>query len=178
MPLTLLLGGARSGKSAAAQRVAEGAGLPVTLIATAEALDDEMAERIRRHREARPSSWRTIEEPLDLLRAIERVEPRETAVIDCLTLWVSNLLGKGATDPEIIADAERVADAARERPGRAIVVTNEVGLGIVPFEPETRRYRDLLGGVNTILSAAAERAGFLVAGRVLWLDPLTDGDLA
>jgi adenosyl cobinamide kinase/adenosyl cobinamide phosphate guanylyltransferase len=176
MPLVLLTGGARSGKSAAAQRLAEAAGSEVTLIATAEALDEEMAERIRQHQQARPSSWRTIEEPLDLLGALGRVEARGTTVIDCLTLWVSNLLGKGATDEEIVADAERVAAAAGSRPGRTIVVTNEVGLGIVPFEPETRRYRDLLGRVNTIVSDSAEKAGFLVAGRVLWLDERFDGD--
>jgi len=177
MALVLLTGGARSGKSAAAQRLAEAAGTEVTLIATAEALDEEMAERIRQHREARPPSWRTIEEPLDLLGALERVAARETAVVDCLTLWVSNLLGKEAADAEIVAEAERVAAAAGDRPGRTIVVTNEVGLGIVPFEPETRRFRDLLGRVNTIVSEAAEMTGLLVAGRVAWLDELFEGDV-
>jgi adenosyl cobinamide kinase/adenosyl cobinamide phosphate guanylyltransferase len=177
MPLVLLTGGARSGKSAAAQRLAEAARSEVTLIATAEALDEEMAERIRQHREARSPSWRTIEEPLDLLGALGRVDERETAVIDCLTLWVSNLLGKGATDAEIVSDAERVAAAAGTRAGRTVVVTNEVGLGIVPFEPETRRYRDLLGRVNTIVSGVADRVGLLIVGRVLWLDELFDGDL-
>ena len=177
MALVLLTGGARCGKSAAAQRLAEAAGTEVTLIATAEALDEEMAERIRQHQEARPPSWRTIEEPLDLLGAVERVPARETAVIDCLTLWVSNLLGKGETDAEIVGHAERVAAAAGGRPGRTIVVTNEVGLGIVPFEPETRRFRDLLGRVNTIVSEAAEMTGLLVAGRVVWLDELFEGDV-
>jgi adenosylcobinamide kinase/adenosylcobinamide-phosphate guanylyltransferase len=172
MPLTLLLGGARSGKSAAAQRLAEAAGAPITLIATAEALDDEMAERIRRHRQGRPSAWSTIEEPLDLHGALTRVDARQAIVVDCLTLWVSNLLGKGSTDAEILSDAERVATATAARSGRSIVVTNEVGLGIVPFEPETRAYRDTLGRVNTAFASVAERAGFLVAGRVLWLDTL------
>jgi adenosyl cobinamide kinase/adenosyl cobinamide phosphate guanylyltransferase len=173
MPLTLLLGGARSGKSAATQRLAE-AEAPVTLIATAEALDEEMAERIRQHREARPASWRTLEEPLDLLGALAQVAGDETVVVDCLTLWVSNLLGKGATDEEIVSSAERAASAGAGRLGRTVFVTNEVGLGIVPFEPETRRYRDLLGAVNRTFSAAAERVAFLVAGRVLWLDPLSE----
>jgi adenosyl cobinamide kinase/adenosyl cobinamide phosphate guanylyltransferase len=177
MSVILLTGGARSGKSAAAQRLAEAAGPDVTLIATAEALDEEMAERIEQHREARPSSWRTIEEPLDLLGALESVDARGTVVIDCLTLWVSNLLGKGATDAEIVSDAERLAAAAGERAGRTVVVTNEVGSGIVPFEPETRRYRDLLGRVNAIVSEAAEKAGLLVAGRVLWLDAPSEGEL-
>ena len=175
MSLVLLTGGARSGKTAAAQRLADASRAHVTLIATAEARDEEMAERIRLHRESRPSSWSTVEEPLDLLGALARVGDAETAIVDCLTLWVSNLLGKGAADAEIAADAERVAALAAERPARTIVVTNEVGLGIVPFEQETRRYRDLLGLVNTNFSGAAERAGLLVAGRVLWLDPLSEG---
>ncbi|MFL5737561.1 MAG: bifunctional adenosylcobinamide kinase/adenosylcobinamide-phosphate guanylyltransferase [Actinomycetota bacterium] len=170
--LTLLLGGARAGKSAAAQRLAEGAAAPITLIATAEPLDEEMAERIRQHRRSRPSTWTTIEEPLDLHRALARVDAREAVVVDCLTLWVSNLLGKGATDAEILTDAEGVASLAADRPGRTVVVTNEVGLGIVPFDPETRSYRDTLGRVNTAFASVAERAGFLVAGRVLWLDCL------
>src|SRR5438045_4128473 len=123
MALFLLTGGARSGKSAAAQRLAESGGAAVMLIATAEALDEEMAERIRQHRDARPDSWRTIEEPLDPLGALERVDPRDTVVIDCLTLWVSNLLGKGATDAEIVSEAERVAATAGERSGRTVVVT-------------------------------------------------------
>jgi adenosyl cobinamide kinase/adenosyl cobinamide phosphate guanylyltransferase len=172
MPLVLLTGGARSGKTAAAERLAEAARAEVTLIATAEPLDDEMAERIRAHRAARPSSWRTIEEPLDLHGALKGVDADSTAIVDCLTLWVSNLLGKGAMDAEILSTSESVASLAASRPGRTVVVTNEVGLGIVPFEPATRRYRDLLGRVNTVFSGAADRAGLLVSGRVLWLDAL------
>ena len=176
----LILGGVRSGKSREALRVAASMprGSRGAFLATAQALDGDMEARIARHRAERPTGWATLEEPYDVVRACGSLAGRvDVVVLDCLTLWVSNLLGKGATDAEIVADAERVAAAAGGRPGRTIVVTNEVGLGIVPFEPETRRFRDLLGKVNTVVSDAAEKVGLLVTGRVLWLDERFDGGL-
>jgi len=174
MGLVLLIGGARSGKSSAAHRLAETSGEEVVLIATGEPRDAEMAERIRLHRLARPATWSTIEQPVDVLAALERVPEKATVILDCLTLWVSNLLGRGDEPADVLGVAERTARLAAERAGSTIAVTNEVGLGIVPFEPETRTYRDLLGRVNAIVAAAAERVAFLVAGRVLWLDPLSE----
>jgi adenosylcobinamide kinase/adenosylcobinamide-phosphate guanylyltransferase len=167
MPLVLLTGGARSGKSRLAQALAGASGAPVTFIATGEARDDEMADRIRLHREARPPSWRTIEEPLDVLDALLRIPGTEPMILDCLTLWISNLLEKGATPEAIELRAEGVASAARERAGTCVVVTNEVGFGIVPPHPDIRAYRDLMGRVNTVFAAEAAEAYLVVAGRML-----------
>jgi adenosyl cobinamide kinase/adenosyl cobinamide phosphate guanylyltransferase len=167
MSLVLLLGGARSGKTALAVSLA---GREATLIATATAGDTEMAERIHRHRAERPPAWTTVEEPLELGDALALVPDGEPVVIDCLTLWVSNLLDAGRSDDEVADQAGRVAAAAAERPGLAVAVSNEVGLGIVPATPLGRRFRDLLGIVNTRWAAAADRVLLVVAGRTLELD--------
>src|ERR1700680_2286409 len=117
MPFTLLLGGARSGKSAMAERLAVESGDPVTFIATGEPLDDEMAARIARHRDDRPAVWRTIEAPLDLLSAVTSTSPGDFLVVDCLTLWVSNLLEQGKDAADIGVAAEGVAQALSRRQG-------------------------------------------------------------
>ena len=165
MAIILLLGGARSGKSATAVRLASDSGSPVTFIATAIAGDGEMAERIRRHREARPAAWRTVEAPLDLLEAVQAAAGGDFVVIDCLTLWVSNLLGQGATAIQIEAAADGIVEALEGR--RCVVVTNEVGLGIVPVNELARQFRDVLGSVNARFAVSAERALLMVAGRPL-----------
>lgn len=170
--MILLLGGARSGKSDAALRLASGAGTPVTFIATAEAGDAEMAERIQRHQVQRPAGWTTVEAPLDLYSAVTFARSGDYVVIDCLTLWVSNLLGQGRTSPDVLAEARRVASSLGDRP--AVVVSNEVGLGIVPANELARIFRDSLGGVNSIFASAATRTLLIVAGRALALDPLDD----
>ncbi len=170
MPLTVLLGGAASGKSRAAVTMAAGAGRPVTLIATAEALDDEMMVRIERHRAGRPSGWMVVEEPLDLLGAIEELPAGDVAIVDCLTLWVTNMMGAGSGDDEVIARAQAAVKAACARTAPTLVVTNEVGSGIVPMHPVTRRYRDLLGRVNAMFAGSADDVLLLVAGRALRLD--------
>jgi adenosyl cobinamide kinase/adenosyl cobinamide phosphate guanylyltransferase len=167
MSLVLLLGGARSGKTALAVRFA---GDEATLIATATAGDAEMAERIRRHQAERPPGWTTVEEPLELARALALVPTGDTVVIDCLTLWVSNLIEAGCDDAGVLDEVGRSAAAAAERPGSTVVVSNEVGLGIVPATPLGRRYRDLLGSVNATWAAAADRVLLVVAGRALELD--------
>ncbi len=168
MPLILLLGGARSGKSDLAVRLAQRQRGPVTLIATAEIGDDEMAARIDRHRRERPPGWKTVEEPRELQAAIAGVPDASCLIIDCLTLWTSNLLA-GPQAGEIEALATRAAQAARSRGGLTIAISNEVGLGIVPVNPLARDYRDLHGRVNAIWAAGAERAYLLVAGRALAL---------
>ncbi len=160
--LTLLLGGARSGKSRLAQRLA---GPFATLVATAEPRDQEMEARIARHRAQRPPTWETIEEPLNLVEALGRAR-HPTVVVDYLTLWVANLMEKGL-DP--LAEAKRFLEAVDASGKRVIAVSNEVGMGIVPVNPLARRYRDLLGEVNALLAARAKEAFFVVAGRTLRL---------
>jgi adenosylcobinamide kinase / adenosylcobinamide-phosphate guanylyltransferase len=170
MSLVVLLGGARSGKSRLALELAGAAGGDVTFVATAEALDDEMAERIATHRAERASTWRTVEEPLELERALGSVDDDATCVVDCLSLWVSNLLLRGDETEAIVAAAAACAEAAGARPGLTIVVSNEVGLGVVPATPLGRIYRDLLGTVNRAWVDASDRAAFVVAGRLLPLE--------
>jgi adenosyl cobinamide kinase/adenosyl cobinamide phosphate guanylyltransferase len=159
MPLTFLIGGARSGKSSLAVRLASETGAPVVFVATAEARDTEMAERIARHRTERPTEWETVEEPLKLHAAIESAPPDACVVVDCLSLWVANILEQGG-EPAL-----RVPT----RNGPTIAVSNEVGLGIVPATPLGRTYRDVLGRVNAAWAAAADEAFFVVAGKALRL---------
>jgi adenosylcobinamide kinase/adenosylcobinamide-phosphate guanylyltransferase len=169
MSLVFLLGGARSGKSSLAVELARKWEGPVTVIATAEALDDEMAERIRLHDEERPPVWETLEEPLELQTALAGVADDAAIVIDCLSLWVANLLERGDGDSEVEQLSEAVARIASERSSLTIAISNEVGLGIVPATELGRRYRDLLGRVNATWAGAADQAAFVVAGRVLTL---------
>lgn len=167
MGFTLLLGGARSGKSERAMRMGLESGRHVTFIATAAPGDEEMAERIARHRSQRPAGWSTVEEPLELMRAVRSVADDDFVVVDCLTLWVSNLLGAGRGGDDVRALGESVADGMAPR--RGVVVTNEVGLGIVPANALARTFRDALGAVNTSFAARAERSFLMVAGRTLEL---------
>jgi adenosylcobinamide kinase / adenosylcobinamide-phosphate guanylyltransferase len=169
--LVVLIGGARSGKSALALRLAERAAAPVVFVATGEAGDDEMAERIERHRQERPPAWSTVEEPVELERALGGLPAEATAIVDCLSLWVSNLI---ETEPasHIEAASASAALIAATRPGLTIAVTNEVGLGIVPANPLARSYRDVLGRVNATWLDAAREAYFVVAGRILTLERL------
>jgi adenosyl cobinamide kinase/adenosyl cobinamide phosphate guanylyltransferase len=170
MSLVVLLGGARSGKSALALRLAA-QHEPVVFLATGEARDEEMTARIDRHRAERPAGWQTLEEPLQLREAIARVPPESCLVVDCLTLWVANLLEH--EPPEAVeAEAAAAADAAAARPGTTIAVSNEVGLGLVPATPIGRSYRDVLGRVNTAWVERADRAYLVVAGRALRLEAL------
>jgi adenosyl cobinamide kinase/adenosyl cobinamide phosphate guanylyltransferase len=162
--LTFLLGGARSGKSSLAVRLALDWAGPVTVIATAEARDQEMAERIRLHREERPDAWTTIEEPVALEAALTRVATGGAVVLDCLSLWVANLLERGE---DVEVHNERALALVRPRTAPTIVVSNEVGLGVIPASELGRRYRDLLGRVNAQWAAAADDAAFVVAGRML-----------
>jgi adenosylcobinamide kinase/adenosylcobinamide-phosphate guanylyltransferase len=185
--LTLILGGARSGKSRFAQQLAEQSGRSVAFIATATALDEEMRERIRRHQAERPAHWQTLEEPLQLSAALERAaQLADVLLLDCMTLWLANRLladGHSAEGPAALDEAppipkERPADEVILREletlvqtvlhlgaeKRLIIVSNEVGLGIVPAYPLGRIYRDLLGLVNQRLAALAERVYLMIAG--------------
>jgi adenosylcobinamide kinase/adenosylcobinamide-phosphate guanylyltransferase len=166
MTLVLLLGGARSGKSMLALERAAAAGREVVFVATGEAGDDEMAERIERHRRERPAEWTTVEEPIELGRAVGGAPAEATVIVDCLSLWVANVLDHA----DIEQEAERIARAAAARPGLTVAVTNEVGLGIVPDNALARRYRDVLGRVNAIWTQRADEAFLVVAGRTLRLE--------
>jgi len=173
MPFTVLLGGARSGKSDLAVRLAASSARSVVVVATAEARDEEMAERIRRHRAARPAPWKTLEEPLAVGEAIAGVDPEAFVVLDCVSLWVSNALESGVDDDRIAEDAGEIAECLRGRHGPAAVVTNEVGLGIVPVNALARRFRDVLGRVNVVFAAAAAQTFLVVAGKALPLEEPT-----
>ncbi len=169
MGFVLLLGGARSGKSDLAYKLAAESGRDVTVIATATAGDPEMAARIERHRASRPTRWQTVEEPADLAGAVASCDGPRFLIVDCLTLWVSNLLGNGCSADDVTERAVSVADELASR--SAVVVSNEVGLGIVPANELGRAYRDTLGIVNAAFAARAERAFLMVAGRALHLVP-------
>ena len=129
-----------------------------------------MADRIRRHRESRPPGWKTVEEPLDLLGAIRASDPGDFLVLDCLTLWVTNLLGRGHEEADFGGLAGPVVGELSGR--RGVVVSNEVGMGIVPVNELARRFRDVLGFVNTRFAEGAERAVLMVAGRAVELDTI------
>jgi adenosyl cobinamide kinase/adenosyl cobinamide phosphate guanylyltransferase len=174
MSLTLLLGGARSGKSKLAASLAERTGAPVVVIATAEARDAEMTARIEAHKRARPAGWGLIEEPVELAGALSKAPPGACAVVDCLTLWVANLMEFGCDDEAVLDRAQTVLAVAATRASATIAVSNEVGSGIVPAHAAARRYRDLLGEVNALCARGAERALLVVAGRVLPLLPTDD----
>jgi len=163
--VTFVLGGARAGKSTYAERLATESGLPVCYIATAAAGDDEMAARIAAHRAARDPAWTTIEAPLDIAAALA-AEPERLALVDCLTLWLSNLM-LGGHDVEAATAALLAALARRATP--VILVANEVGLGIVPDNPLARAYRDAHGRLNQRVATAADRVLFIAAGLPLVL---------
>lgn len=143
--------------------------MEVTFIATATAGDEEMAERIERHRRARPAAWTTVEAPIELAAAVRDSPAQRFLVIDCLTLWVSNLLHAEVAADEVIHVAEDVVAALAGRSG--VVVSNEVGMGIVPVGKLSRDYVDLLGAVNSRFAARAERSVLMVAGMAVTLHP-------
>jgi adenosylcobinamide kinase/adenosylcobinamide-phosphate guanylyltransferase len=165
--LTFLLGGARSGKSSLAVDLARTWNGPVSVIATGEPGDEEMAARIRIHRAERPGEWETIEEPIELEAALRRVPPEGAAVVDCLSLWVANLMERGDGDAEIETLGSAAAALASKRTALTVAVSNEVGLGVVPATELGRRYRDVLGRINAQWAAAADDAALVIAGRML-----------
>lgn len=160
-PLTLVLGGARSGKSRHAEALIEALPSPWTYIATAQAYDDEMRERIALHRERRPAGWRTLDAPLALPDAIASAPAGVPVLVDCLTLWLTNLM---LADHDIPAAATALEAACAAAKGPVVLVSNEVGLGIVPENALARRFRDEAGRLHQRLAARADRVLFMVAG--------------
>jgi adenosyl cobinamide kinase/adenosyl cobinamide phosphate guanylyltransferase len=169
MALTLITGAVRSGKSRLAVRLASEAERPVVFMATATAGDAEMAQRIERHRSERPADWNTIEERIELDKRLTDSPDDACVLVDCLNLWVSNLIGDGYSDDEIEARARLAAAIAGDRDGLTIAVTNEVGWSIHPQSELGRRFIDVLGRVNSVWSELATQAYLVVAGRVLVL---------
>lgn len=163
--IEFVIGGARSGKSAYAERQASASGLPVVYLATGEAGDDEMAARIAHHRARRPAGWACVEEPVRLAAALEAQAAEDRCVIvDCLTLWLTNLL-LGGRDAEV----DKFIDALPRLPGRILLVSNEVGWGIVPMNELARRFTDEQGRLNQRIAAVADRVTLVAAGLPLIL---------
>lgn len=168
MSFTLVLGGARSGKSRYAQTMAEAAaqscGQRPIAIVTAQVYDDEMAQRVALHQQERGETWQTVEAPLDLCGAINRLKPSDVAVIDCMTLWLTNIL---LAEADLTCEVDQLLAALKASPAKIWIVSNEVGWGIVPDNALARRFRDEAGRLNQKLAQASEQAVLIVAGMKL-----------
>lgn len=173
--LILITGGARSGKSNFALKLAHKCGRKVCFIATCEALDEEMKKRIERHKKKRPGSWKTVEEPLkpdQVIRGLNKAAV-EVVLVDCMTLWLSNLILNGSEEVQeelegySISRLQEFIEACREFSGTTIIVTNEVGMGIVPGNKLARIFRDVAGRCNQKLAQEADEVFFLISGLTL-----------
>lgn len=183
--IVLVLGGARSGKSSFAERYAAACGGAVAYIATAAAADEEMRRRIALHRQRRPAAWRTWDAPLHAAQAVTAAaEEAAVILLDCLTIYTANLLAAAASAADaaarqhyVLAEVDKLLRAAQHSGATVIIVSNEVGQGIVPANPLAREYRDLAGWVNQRAAAAAEEVYLVVAGlaveikRAAWTPP-------
>jgi adenosylcobinamide kinase/adenosylcobinamide-phosphate guanylyltransferase len=167
----LITGGCRSGKSAFAQKLAESLPGRRAFVATCRPEDDEMRERVRRHRQARAASpWETIEEPVDLAQALLQARRYDVVLVDCLTVWISNLMFEAAQDGAQVNEDDlteryrEVLSACRAHPGTVVFVTNEVGMSVVPTNALARLFRDLVGRCNQIIAAAADEVTLMSCG--------------
>ncbi|MBS3779787.1 MAG: bifunctional adenosylcobinamide kinase/adenosylcobinamide-phosphate guanylyltransferase [Desulfovermiculus sp.] len=166
LDLTFILGGCRSGKSRHALELAEQSGVQDKFfLATCQAFDPEMQDRIAKHRSERGPGWTTLEEPLNIPVLLERTSCSSSLILlDCLTLWVSNLLMEDKDEAWIHAQLDSLEQGLQAAPGPVLVVSNEVGQGIVPDNPMARRFRDLVGWMNQRVAAKANRVVWMVAG--------------
>ncbi|HEX5271836.1 MAG TPA: bifunctional adenosylcobinamide kinase/adenosylcobinamide-phosphate guanylyltransferase [Gemmataceae bacterium] len=169
--IILVGGGTRCGKSDLALALARRLGPRRLFLATAQGRDDEMRERILRHRRTRGDDFRTVEEPLAVAEVLRRTPDDDVVVLDCLTLWLSNLLLAGHDPEAVLRRVEELAEVLRQRPAHAVVVTNEVGLGLVPETPLGRTFRDVAGLAHQHLAAAADEVYFGALGLMLRLKP-------
>jgi len=166
--ITFILGGARSGKSQYALRLADGKRARVAFIATCLPLDEEMKERVSLHKKTRPASWKTFEETLDITPLLKQIGFEfDVIIIDCLTIWVSNLLLKGFEKKAIENKVDEMMDTLRGIKGNPIIVSNEVGLGIVPENKLARDFRDVAGRANQIVADKSKEVFFMAAGLPL-----------
>jgi adenosylcobinamide kinase/adenosylcobinamide-phosphate guanylyltransferase len=167
--IVLVLGGAASGKSEAALQLAGSRG-PRAFVASGQGLDDEMVGRIARHQATRSADWETVEEPLEVEAWFAKQGPQyRTILFDCVTLWLSNLVGTGLKESVILARAGTLVQRMRTAAARVIIVSNELGFGLVPAEPATRAFRDLAGRVNQLIAAGADEVHLVVSGLSLRL---------
>jgi adenosylcobinamide kinase / adenosylcobinamide-phosphate guanylyltransferase len=164
--LSLVLGGAASGKSAFAEGLVTATGQPRAYIATAEAWDSEMQRKIARHQESRGEGWRTLEAPREVAEALGGILPGEVVLLDCATLWLTNLM---LSDADLAAREAELFEALDACPAPVVVVSNEIGLGIVPDTPLGRRFREAQGGLNQRLAAQADLVVLVAAGLPLVL---------
>ena len=175
MSTTFILGGARSGKSRLAQELAAKLGKKVLFVATGEPRDEEMRARILSHQKSRPATWRTLEAPTGLAKAISKeIGDAQVVIIDCITLLVSNLMGDENVDAEMLekrvnAELKSLTSLMQKSSVRFIIVSNELGLGLVPPYPAGRVYRDALGVANQMLARQADEVYFMVAGIAITL---------
>ena len=167
--LQLILGGARSGKSRLAEKLAAESGCAVNYIATSQPLDGEMNERVRHHRERRPGHWALVEEPVELARVLrDNARADSFLLVDCLTLWLTNLLL--LEDPQrLSAERDALLECLAELPGEIVLVSNETGMGVVPLGELTRRYVDEAGWLHQALAERCQRVVLTVAGLPLTL---------
>ena len=170
--LIFITGGARSGKSSFAEKMAANLGKPVAYLATGQSLDKEMAHRIKKHKSRRPTDWETYEEPIEVRKLVSRLGlEKEVILIDCLTLLTSNLLlkkenkmGDPQWEEEILLEIKKLAEVSYKVPAQVIIVSNEVGMGLVPDNPLGRVYRDILGRANSIIADKADEVFMMVSG--------------
>jgi len=167
----LVGGGARSGKSAFALGLARRLGPRRVYVATGKAVDLEMAARIARHAKERGADFRTVEAPLGLVEALRGIEGADVVVVDCVTFWLSNLLLRGDSEEEVLGQVERLAGTLREKPFHAILVTNEVGMGVVPDTPLGRAFRDVAGRAHQAIARAVDEVYFGALGMMVRLRP-------
>ena len=167
--MIFITGGCRSGKSRYALHYANQHFSKKLFLATCEVLDEEMAQRIENHKKVRGPGWQTIEEPVDIVNKIKKVGDLEVILIDCLTLWLYNLLMRWDNDLRIMEETERLIVSLKKSHTSFLLVSNEVGMGIVPADPLSRRYRDLLGAMNQRIADALDTVIFMVSGIPLFL---------
>jgi adenosylcobinamide kinase/adenosylcobinamide-phosphate guanylyltransferase len=168
--IILITGGCRSGKSRYALDYANRHFSTKIYLATCEALDEEMAQRIEHHKKMRGPEWQTVEEPIEIVDKIRQYQDKvEVILLDCITLWLSNLLMRGGLDSKIMDEAGRIIDVIEEIQTSLIIVSNEVGMGIVPADPLSRRFRDLAGMVSQRIGEVADSVVFMVSGIPMFL---------
>ena len=162
--IIFISGSVRSGKSGFAVSRAKKFKTPVVFIATCRPLDDEMKERVHKHKQNRPKTWKTIEEDMDIAAVIRRLKEKDTAILDCLTLWISNLLLAGLNEKEISRRIKDFIAALKQTPASVVIVSNEVGWGIVPDNRLSRIFRDIIGTLHQRIAAVSDEVHLMVAG--------------